>query len=573
MFGGWWGCRMAGDGQSGKPAVAPGSVGPGRALIGHRRRVESASRTEHRRPIFAHWRPIMFLGILLVTVGAGLYFKSQANPGSESPMFGNQPPQYINVYESNGEVPITVTVTFSQGFSSPQYARRLLPVTLRQQGLTYFDEEVDVTAMPAGSATPGTIIITSSTRPLAGPDISSPVFFRLKSDPSSGLTDMARAERFAVPVSLAQDGDGTWSGTAFYGSVPIIMQNNGSTFGHLPSIGAYESPYPRTPFLQAVYDRRTGKLENVVSPLFGSTGILRSDNVQSFGAPYDASYAEAIKNIAPALGNEEINYAIPSLDSGSDIDYIWRSNGTSGLAPILDPSFKMTDPNAVDFQSQAAFASGLAFGVAGTAAIALAQELPKELSIPEWWARLRRRREVDAERRFAAEMIDNWRDSAYGILSDMRHNLPALVGECKHLLVPISIRHVRKVGWTKQRQQILFESAMGWELRTWEDDGGFQGTHRKCSDYLLYDGRLLTGSYPTSGFPAVGSLLPDQAFLQMFRQPRQVNADTILLHIQTLYGHARLPKPWLPTRPEYSGHNFTHLSMSEWESLEREILG
>ena len=46
----------------------------------------------------------------------------------------------------------------------------------------------------------------------------------------------------------------------------------------------------------------------------------------------------------------------------------------------------MTDPDAADSQSKAAFYSGIAFGVAGAALIAVLQELPKE-----------RRRQSDSE--------------------------------------------------------------------------------------------------------------------------------------------------------------------------------
>lgn len=107
------------------------------------------------------------------------------------------------------------------------------------------------------------------------------------------------------------------------------------------------------------------------------SGIPAGERTKSFGCPFNIShYTEVIDNMVPALKNEQIDYTIPSVDSGSDIDYIWHSNGISGLEPI----FKATNLDAVDSQNQAAFISGIAFGVAGAAAIAVVQELPKDPS-------------------------------------------------------------------------------------------------------------------------------------------------------------------------------------------------
>jgi hypothetical protein len=43
----------------------------------------------------------------------------------------------------------------------------------------------------------------------------------------------------------------------------------------------------------------------------------------------------------------------------------------------LEPIFKTTDPAALDSQNEASFRSGIAFGVAVAAAIAVIQELRK----------------------------------------------------------------------------------------------------------------------------------------------------------------------------------------------------
>jgi hypothetical protein len=79
------------------------------------------------------------------------------------------------------------------------------------------------------------------------------------------------------------------------------------------------------------------------------------------------------------LRDEQVVYSIPSADVNGDIDYEWHSVG--------EPTFKATDPDAIDSQNQAAFISGIAFGVAASAALAFVGELPKTFPAPSWWPR------------------------------------------------------------------------------------------------------------------------------------------------------------------------------------------
>jgi hypothetical protein len=364
---------MADDEHYANPAGPPEALRPTRVPVVRQTHASAASPAEPRRSIFRYLRPILILGILLLAVIVGCDAKSHANPGAEPSSFRKQqPPQYINVYETNPQIPITVTITLGQGFLSPNYLRYEGPTELRMRGFTGFSEEVNVTAKPTGSVTQEDIMITSSTRPLTGrvaaiAGSAPPIVFRLGKAPR-GLTSIVHAERFAIPLL------NTLGGSVFFDSVPIIFQDNGSTFGHLPSVGTYSSPlHPPTSCLEAGFDRRTGQLKNVV-PFFFSVPIPAGERTESFGCPFHSSYTEIIQNIVPALKNEQIDYMNPLVNSTSGVDYIWHSDSTFGL----DPIFKATDPNAVDSQNQAAFISGIAFGVAGAAAIAVVQELPKE---------------------------------------------------------------------------------------------------------------------------------------------------------------------------------------------------
>jgi hypothetical protein len=325
------------------------------------------------RPTRSTYRPlrlIVIVFVLLVAAAVGFHFKSRANPGTEPSSFSGQPPQYINVYTTSGDIRITVTVILGQGWLNPDYDR-YGPVELDAQGVTDFHEEVEFTATYTGSVTPEAIIIASSIRPLT--DADSPEgtvsVFQLKSATGS----LAQADRYAAWFPLPRDQGNTWSGSVFFNSVPIIFQDNGSTFGHLPSVGAYSYLYPPTSVLEGGYDAGTGQLENVAFATYSDTP---GENTEYFGPPNtQASYSEVIQHIVPALSDRQIAYVNPSADNANDADYVWQSNSS---IDGLEPTFKATDLDATDSQNQAAFYSGIAFGVAGAAVIALVQEIPEE---------------------------------------------------------------------------------------------------------------------------------------------------------------------------------------------------
>jgi hypothetical protein len=78
---------------------------------------------------------------------------------------------------------------------------------------------------------------------------------------------------------------------------------------------------------------------------------------------------EKIVGLGQALRDDQIDSAVPTGTVQQD-GYSWQSNGS--LAPYLTA----TDPNAVAEESTWDFRSGIAFGIAVGAGVALVQELP-----------------------------------------------------------------------------------------------------------------------------------------------------------------------------------------------------
>jgi hypothetical protein len=343
---------MADGGQSQKRGRAPKKVQPARSL----------------RPL-----RLRTLGAILLVAGTcGIYFKLHANPGTEPSSFGSQPQQYLNVYDTDFQVPITVTVTLQP--VSPLTS----PITPAGQGYTNFDETVNITASPARSLVPEYIMITSSIPPCDMPDCVSPgTAFPLKNGAWPAEPGMSQALRFAVPVPLSRGSRNTWFGAVYFGPINVLYQDSGSTFGHLPSLCAFLGYENDETALIAVHARRHGQFSTVVPGLTPSgppqlpAGSFGHEEIFSDPDPQDISYTEVLSDVS-GLANEQIESGITAND-GNASSYEWHFSGIGGLEPI----FKAVNPDAVDSQNQAAFYSGIAFGVFAAALIALVQEIPE----------------------------------------------------------------------------------------------------------------------------------------------------------------------------------------------------
>jgi len=115
-----------------------------------------------------------------------------------------------------------------------------------------------------------------------------------------------------------------------------------------------------------------------------------SAQMTSAGRPYYAAATFATKESFLSLGAVLPHYTVtfnsPSTGTPNQQDYVWT--GTNGLSPYL----YATDNSIIDGKSNAAFVSGIFFGAAAAALLALMQELKDD-----FWAKKQSRPfEVDA---------------------------------------------------------------------------------------------------------------------------------------------------------------------------------
>jgi hypothetical protein len=341
----------------------------------------------HRGWMLSHYRLIAFLVILLAAALIGWHYKSLANPGTEPARFKTQAPQYLHLY-FNG----FATKASFQIFLNANH-------TLNQQGYTDFNELVAVTAtLRPPVPSPTTVIITSSIRPSSHYGIA-PNYYGIATN--YYVKTRSASERFAIVARLFRirprnsRGPVTYSTYyQYFSSIPAMFASNGSIYGHLPSATVSRVSNGNQGTTLAEFAPGTGKIvatrlnlpQAIICQSNGrvarGAGITHPANWGCFYPPINVSVTDRLQNMAPELNSDQIGYINPSTTT-NNFDYVWRSTGN------LEPVFKLTDPTAADSQSKAAFTSGIAFGVAGAALIAIFQELPKEFS----WPRRKRRRE------------------------------------------------------------------------------------------------------------------------------------------------------------------------------------
>lgn len=320
-----------------------------------------------KRTLLNSWRLLVFLLITAIAVGVGYYLKSAANPGTESKQFAGQPPLALDFYASNPHTSLSLRLFIHNSDS----------------------ETVSVQAeIPNGG--PGYVLMLSSI-----PDQESELHHltpptdaarRSKiSSPYDSYYEYVIKRNAAIPGSTTESYSSyTLVEIAFYfASSKVIDNTNAASYGHLPSI---DTLYQALPF-QDNYPCIVGELNTFadVSHIYIDPygyicrpGYNNSYNDKyafypaqvSIFYPAQVSTAEILTGVAPIFKTEEVNYINPSgnLDGNS---YVWQSNLN------LEPIFEVTDQDAVQAENNDAFLAGIAFGVAGGAAIGVVQEVPK----------------------------------------------------------------------------------------------------------------------------------------------------------------------------------------------------
>jgi len=319
-----------------------------------------------------NWRSIMFLLILSAALTAGFYYKFNSDPGEAPSVFRNHAPQYLNIFltlaqiEQNPTVNVTVNLERDNSELDPN-----APSTLNTSGLSTFSEFVNI-ELDSGHPIPqGRIAIVSSDEP---------------SDPNS-IKDRPSQEFVSIDpietVGKTSRGQFESAAVAAFDDVPIFWEGDGSIYGHLPSVNIIQWSNGNVPNIVAEFNKKSGQIVKSEIDFSGQpygsppafAAVSRADGTDVFWEIASFTVTEVIEGIGPVLANDQIDYMNPPT-TDSSFNYQWSFTGCCGI----EPTFKLTDPETIDSQNKDAFISGIAFGVAGAAAIAVVQELPKEIN-------------------------------------------------------------------------------------------------------------------------------------------------------------------------------------------------
>jgi hypothetical protein len=173
----------------------------------------------------------------------------------------------------------------------------------------------------------------------------------------------------------------------------VIEQTNAAIYGHLPLIGDLDVADGDSPAVLAEEQAHANELRDVVyGPVTDSSSQLPSSYSTPYGGraelfwiPRNFSISETLETVTPFfLQNEQPDYITPP-GKFSEGNYVWEANTD------LEATFESTNQDAAQAESNNAFLSGIIFGVAGAAAIALVQEIPETFSMPAWWPLGKRR--------------------------------------------------------------------------------------------------------------------------------------------------------------------------------------
>jgi hypothetical protein len=153
--------------------------------------------------------------------------------------------------------------------------------------------------------------------------------------------------------------------------------------------------------------------------------------------------------------------------------------------------------------------------------------------------------------------LEEWLKAVYGLLIDIRRNLPAFIASSEERLEPITFKSSGMVGRGRKMRMASPELSAGWrlsELTATTFGSGLadtQQTNISVRTYLLLDGRLFR-NYP-------GETIPDEGFAAMLAYTEAPKSIT------RLYARAKLTEPPLPQFPDASLDN--HYFQRMWENI------
>lgn len=303
---------------------------------------------------FESWRLPVFILITAATASLGFYLKSAADPGAESKQFASQAPLTLDFYVSNPDMSLSIQLFIYQ--------------------MNHSDKVSVFVQVPNNDN--GDILALSSLPDQGGqlhrltPPKEAPYVAHIGQPYISYYANVLK-NASAVPQQI----ENNFSVEEFdFTTSKVIDNTDSSSYGHLPSINALYDAIPYQDEAPCILSNvnSAGRISKIYIDPYGTVCLhVPGRGIEgAFFPTTQVSTAEVLTGIAPEFKTEEVNYINPpgDIDGG---DYVWES------ASSLEPIFELTNQDAIQAESNNGFMAGIAFGVAGGAAVAVVQEIPR----------------------------------------------------------------------------------------------------------------------------------------------------------------------------------------------------
>jgi hypothetical protein len=360
-------CRSAGGTVAGKDCTQDVSTLAGRVKSAQSRR---------RKPVRGLKRIVILIFILLFIVGLAIWFRLLSLPSKVDPSLISSAPQRIRVATTDPHAEMQLTALIRWNTNPPL---ETLLITVK-----------------GPKVTPSTRVIITSSSPGGGGGGAKPTtsaFFRpgivrAGANPSEILDSHVYVCSTTVGalrhLTFRFEHAGSYIGSF---NLPQFAQDEiGTFFTHLPSLAHNESrDYPLPIFIseRLLSDKPTIAADLLFLPRAKSghiTPIGRS--VSDYDVPAGSgphllfwqpkvSTTEILYDVEDELADAHIDSQMPADGYLQDGALIWDSAGS------LEPMLRATKNDRVEWENRWNFYSGIAFGVAAGAGIAVVQELPK----------------------------------------------------------------------------------------------------------------------------------------------------------------------------------------------------
>jgi hypothetical protein len=329
-----------------------------------------------------------FLIFLLLAVGItviGFQFRALSTPAAENPTLRDRYSQLVGVYTTDPYAKVQVTAEITWKATS---ASETLLIALSGPGLKPTTGVVITSSLPQGQEIAGHPYRTT--------------IFRNRYHPESMDGPLAYTSTFTLQqLAALREPLNPGSVVGIFNLPRVTQITKGTFFAHLPVLGYNESlPLPNPYLMSEKGTPINSSMDDfVLLPQEKRPDYSTINEDASAYIDYPGSYDHVLYWEPGTLSATEILYDVKNQISGDqvesdspvdghlqDYNYIWTSAGS------LEPILTATNISSLGAQDRWNFYSGVVFGIAAAAGIAVVQELPRDIPLARLPRRLTRKR-------------------------------------------------------------------------------------------------------------------------------------------------------------------------------------